>query len=239
MDALEAKYLAARAAVVARDCEAAFFGYEAALNGSVAVLCRSLDDAKALLSSESAVYGTFYHQRESGMRRAETSPIETQREASDVRLFPHYHKEIRYAALSLDGRGATAWGPCSLILKAAAISHRATAFWQNAVDFCNAVCPRQDEPIPPGFRAVWASRAKLAAAKGEPMVLSTTTAAEFPRILLEGARFVEVHIFGPFDRQSIEKVLVPAPTTRADRALVSGIRSVIKKAGLAIVVEEY
>jgi hypothetical protein len=193
---------------------------------------------KALLSSESAVYISFYRQRSSGGRRAEDTPIETQREATDVRVFPSYNEEIRFAALSLDGKGVLSYGRCSLVLKSIAIARRATVFWENAVDFCNRVCPEQTKPIPAGYRATWPMRAKLAAAKAEPRLDRQTTQEEFSRILLDGDYFVEVHIHGPFTRHSFDRLLIPRPVGKADRAMVSGIKDVIRKDGLGIRVEE-
>jgi hypothetical protein len=198
-----------------------------------------LDYVKALLSSDSAVYISFYKQRSSGGRRAEDTPIETQREATDVRVYPSYNEEIRFAALSLDGKGASSYGGCSLVLKSIAIARRATVFWENAVDFCNRVCPEQTKPIPPGYRATWPMRAKLAAAKAEPSLDRQTTHEEFSRILLDGDRFVEVHIYGPLNRHSFDRLLIPKPSGKADRAMVAGVKDVIRKDGLGITVEEY
>jgi hypothetical protein len=198
-----------------------------------------LDYAKALLSSESAVYTSFYRQRSSGGRRPEETPIETQRETTDVRVFPSYHEEIRFAALSLDGRGVRSYGACSLVLKSIAIERRTTVFWENAVDFCNRVCPKQTKPIPLGYRAPWALRAKLAAAKAEPVLDRQATHEEFSRILLDGDRFVEVHIYGPFNRDSFDRLLIPKPSRKDDRAMVSAIRDIIRRDSLGIKVEEY
>jgi hypothetical protein len=237
--ALEERYQTARSAALGRDRETIYLAYESALADSVAVICRSLDQVKALLSSESEVYINFYKQRSSGGRRAEDTPIETQREATDVRLFPSYNQEIRFAALSLDGKGALSYGRCSLVLKSAAIERRATAFWENAVDFCNRICPEQMTPIPPGYRAPWGMRAKLAAAKAEPRLDRQTTHAEFSRILLDGDSFVEVHIHGPLNRNSFDRLLIPRPSGKADHAMVSGIKDVIRRDGLGITVEEY
>src|SRR5262249_43274090 len=143
--------------------------------------------------------------------------------ATDVRVFPSYHRDIRFGALSLDGKGVPLYGACSLVLKSAKIARRATVFWENTVDFCNRVCPEQTKPIPPGYRATWPHRAKLAAAKGEPLLDSQTTPAHFSRILLDGDRFVEVHIHGPFNRDSFDRLLVPRFSSKADRAMVAAI----------------
>ncbi len=154
-------------------------------------------------------------------------------------MFPSYHEEIQFGALSLDGKGVLSYGACCLVIKSVAIARRTSVFWENAVDFCNRVCPEQNKPIPPGHRAPWPLRAKLAAAKGEPLLDRQTALSEFSRILLDGDRFVEVHIYGPFNRDSIERLLIPKPVKKDDRAMTSAIRDVIRKEGLAISVEEY
>jgi hypothetical protein len=236
---LDRIYQSAVAAATARSRADVLAKYEAVLADSVAVVCRTLDQAKALLSSESAVYTTFYRQTSSGGRRAEDTPIETQRAATDVRMFPFYFEEIKFGALSLDGKGVLSYGDCCLVLKSVAIAHRASVFWENAVTFCNRVCPEQDKPITAGHRAAWPQRAKLAAAKGEPLLDRQSTVDEFSRILLDGDRFVEVHIYGPFNRDSVERLLMPKPSTKADRAMVSAIRDVVRGEGLAIKIEEY
>jgi len=236
---LEKRYQAALLSIAERGGGAAFFAYETALADSVAVVCRSLDQAKALLSSDSAVYTSFYRQRSSGARRPEDTEVETQRQATDARMFPWYHEDIRFGALSLDGKGVLSYGACCLILKSVAIAHRTSVFWENAVDFCNRVCPEQTMPIPWGYRAPWSARAKLASAKAGPLFNGQTDPAEFSRILLDGDQFIEVHIYGPFNRDSIERLLIPRPSGKADRAMVAGIRDVIKGERLAIVVEEY
>ena len=216
-----------------------FSAYEIALEDSVAVICRSLDQAKALLSSESAVYNSFYNQVSSGGRRAEVTDVETHRQVTDARMFPNYHKDVCFAGLSLDGRGVVSYGACSLVLKSNVIAHRATVFWENTVDFCNRECPDQKKPIPPGYRATWPRRALLASVKAEPRLDPRPTLAQFPRILMDGDQFVEVHVFGPFTRESFDRLLIAKPATKIDRVMVAAIRDVIRKDGLAIKVEEY
>jgi hypothetical protein len=236
---LDKRYNSAVATAMARGRDTVFVAYENGLADSVAVVCRSLDRVKALLSSDSAAYSTFYREISSGGRRAEDTPMETQRATTDDRVFPFYQKEIRFAALSLDGRGVPSYGECSLVLKSMAIAARTSVFWENTVDFCNRVCPEQNKPIPPGYRAPWPMRAKLASAKGEALLNRQATIEEFSRILLEGERFVEVNIYGSFNRHSFDRLLIRTSSKKADRAMVSAIRDVIRGDGLGITIEEY
>ncbi len=238
-DELRKRYDSAVAAAAARSRGAVLASYENVLADSVAVVCRSLDRVKALLSSDDAVYSTFYREVLSGARRPADSPVETQRAATDARVFPQYQNEMRFAALSLNGRGVPVYGECSLVLKSMAIAARATVFWENTVDFCNRVCPEQNKPVPPGYRAPWPMRATLAAAKGEPLLDRQATTEEFSRILLDGDRFVEVNIHGPFNRNSFDRILIGTSPLKRDRAMISAIRDVIERDGLGIAIEEY
>src|SRR5258708_3096680 len=226
---LGVRYDSAVAAAAERGRKAVFDAYESALAGSVAVVCRSLEKTKALLSSESAVYTTFYREISSGGRRAEETPIETQRVSTDARVFPFYEKNIRFAALSLDGRGVPSFGECSLVLKEISIFGRTSVFWENTVEFCNRVCPEQTKPIPLGYRAPWRLRARLGAAKGEPLLDRQSTHEEFSRILLDRDQFVEVHIYGPFNRHSFDRLLIPIPSKNYERTMVSAIRDIISR----------
>jgi hypothetical protein len=230
---------AAKALAESRGAGGSFAVYETELADSVVVVCRSLDQAKTLLSNDSSVYISYYGHRASGGRRAEETAIEIQREATDVRMFPSYHDEVRFGALSLDGRGVRTFGVCSLVLKSFTIQQRTSFFWENSVIFCNRVCPQQTDPIPAGFRAPWPTRAALAVAKGEPLLTGLSTSAEFSRILLDGDRFVEAHIYGPFNRESVDRILLPKTLVRSDRAMVSAIRDVIRQHRLGIKIEEY
>ena len=237
--ALEVRYADAWLKTQVENKVSPFAAYETALVNSTAVVCRSLDQAKALISSTSAVYVNFYHQIDSGGRRAEETSVETRRQITDARVFPSYHKDITFGALSLDGRGVASYGACSLVLKSVVIAHRATIFEENTVDFCDRECPEQTKAVPPGYRATWTRRAMLAVTKGEPQIDAKTLPENFPRILMDRNQFVEVHIFGPFTRDSIDRLLVAKPTSRSDKAMMASIRDVIDKDRLSIRVEEY
>ncbi len=239
VNALDLQYSEAKKSATAGNRGALFDAYEAFLGASVAVVCRSLDLTKALLSSENVVYATYYQETEGAGRLSEDSLFDSTRAATDARVFPRYYKDIRFGALSLDGKGVPTYGACSMVLKSSAISLRTTVFWENTVDFCNRICPIQKEPVPPGYRAFWSTRARLAAAKGQPMLDRQSTVQEFAGILIDRDVFVEVNIYGPFNRNSVERILVAKPTDKADRAVLSAIRDVIKKDALGIAVEEY
>jgi hypothetical protein len=80
--------------------------------------------------------------------------------------------------------------------------------------------------LPPGYRATWEDRGILATAKLEPRLAPTTTASEFPAVLVgeTGQDFVEVHIYDKLNRDSIERIVARQPKTEADRILLEEIK---------------
>src|SRR5260370_12734062 len=136
--------------------------------------------------------------------------MDLQRWIADLIIFPYYQSEIRFAALSLDGIGATAYGDCSIVLKDVAISERATAFEENSVLFCEKhELGAAKLLLPPGYRSTWDARGILAVAKLEPKLTPATSAAAFAKLLLgtTDPDFVEVHIYGNLTPGTIEPIL--------------------------------
>lgn len=212
--------------------------FQAALRLSSAVLCRNISKTKELVSSDNELYATFYLLVGAGARRPEKSVIERERLVADELLFPHYKKQIRFAALSLDGIGVTDYGACSLVLKHLAINERATVFEENSLEFCRTHSLGVGRPVPPGYRAVWDERDLLGCAKLYSRLEATTTDDAFPTVLNSGKDFVEVHIYGSLHRRSLERIIVSGPLNRVDKALLSAIRGIFKKDKLSAIVQE-
>ena len=57
---------------------------------------------------------------------------------ADDALFPGYKEQIRFAALSLDGKGLSSYGECTLILRDHMIAHRASVLEGNLSCGCHA-----------------------------------------------------------------------------------------------------
>jgi hypothetical protein len=197
----------------------------AAVRTSKAVVCRSLHQVMALVSTDNELYASFYGQRRAGARRAEDTPVERERLIADNLLFPHYHEEIRFAALSLTNEGVQYYGPCSIVLSDFAFRNRTTVFEKNSVEFCRENRLGAGAPLPPGYRAVWDARDKLAAAKLHGQLKRDDTEKNFQRLLLSNvqqacADFMEVHMYGPIHRRAITDITVDSPATASDEALV-------------------
>ena len=186
---------------------------------------------------------TFYQSVESGARRPEDTATEDDRLLSDDLLFPHYKREIRFAALSLDGLGPASYGTCSLVIREVAIRERATVFEENSLYFCGDRGLGVGRPVPLGYRAVWDERDQLATAKLESLLKSGMQPREFTGILLRTSgktireEFVEVHIYGPLHRQSIERLVVRQPKRPAERAILKEIERKLKTASVGATVD--
>ena len=241
--ALAQRLKRAEATAAARGAGDVLAAFRRAVQGSQAVLCRSLSQVMALVSSDSAMYASFYDLVGAGIRRPEDSEVDRERLQADALLFPHYQKEIRFLALSLNGRGATSYGRCSVVLKDLAIRDRATVFEGNSLDFCKNNGFRR--PLPLGCKATWDKRDELAAAKLEPLLQPHMRDQQFAEILLRpsdeayGEDFMEVHIYGSLHRQSIERIVVRESSHPPHIAHLLDIKRIVREAKMGATMETY
>lgn len=243
--ALNRRLRDAEASALRRGCGELLPHFRAAiLRDSQAVVCRDLSVAQRLLSSENELYATFYQSVRGGARRPENNLHDPIRERIDIALFPHYHEHIRFAALSLDGRGLIGYGNCCIVLKNVSIEDRATVFEDNSASLLRKLKIGIADPIPFGYRATWGNRDILAAAKLSAGIETTTKATDFPGLLVQstpdrkGDSFIEVHIYGPFTVHSVERVLINSGLKRrANSVIATDLRRKLR--GFGIPVEAY
>jgi hypothetical protein len=241
-DALDKRYTAAKADALARGSDARLQDLEDALSGSVAVIARSESEIHRLATNTRQLYGTYYEQIEAGLRLPDNDEWSTAREIADTLLFPDYKQHIRFAALSLDGKGLSKFGECSFELREDMIAHRTSVLEENSVTFMerHGVKASRNPNVPKGFRAPWASRAKVCIAKLAARIDSSTGPNEYSGLLLsqgespEDDEFVEVHIYGPLTILSIAKVTVTTPKMRQRATVVRSLKSKLAKHGVAL-----
>lgn len=236
-EALNQRCFDAEISSKSRKCDAILIDFWQNVKNSKAVLNRSLSLVSSL-TSEGVLYKTFYKSVRSEGRLPEENRYDKGRSSVDSTLFPLYHEEMSFAALSLDKSGLKRYGPFTIILKEEVIQHRATVFEENSWDFCQRHKIVAGNPIPPGYRAIWQNRNYLAAAKLHSEVHKSTPRTDFPKILLNqtgGAdNFIEVHIYGPFNRHGIEKVVGPKPKKKADLVLWLSIKKKLEEVGATL-----
>ncbi|MCP4583479.1 MAG: hypothetical protein GY839_17865 [candidate division Zixibacteria bacterium] len=237
--ALDKRYTDALLDGEKRGCKDNILQFQEEIKKSKAVLCRSLSKIQEFVSSDNELYATFYQLVSAGAKIPEKNKYDPIRPIVDGMLFPYYHEQIRFAALTLNNSGAKGFGNCSIILKDDTINRRTTVFEENSIHFAQKKRLVATEPVPAGYRATWEHRDLLAAAKQADKIDNNTKACDFPGILLNsiGSKsddFIEVHIYGSISRQGVESLIVKKPKKKADRVILKSIKNKLKQIGVGV-----
>lgn len=125
--------------------------------------------------------------KEAGVRLPEGEQWDVVRELADTVLFPGYKKDMRFAALSLNGIGLSNYGSCSIALRDEMIAHRASVFEENSALFMerHEIKISRRPNLPKGYRAAWDERALLCVAKLSQKIDSATHSDEYSELLLK------------------------------------------------------
>lgn len=168
-------------------------------------------------------YISYYNALAISARKAAAAIYDSHRRAVDDKVHTGYRTEILNAALSPDGRGLTNYGPITLQLLGASIEDRASVMRENSFDFYDRYRLGDRNAVEePGWRSVWASRARLGVAHLEPAISAATADADLPDILLfngtarQDDRYMEVHIYGELSWQTLARVVLARPLTAAE-----------------------
>jgi hypothetical protein len=212
--------------------------FDLAMRKTVAVINVDLRYLAAFLTNDNELYSN-YSRAVGGQIRKPARPIDDkERLAVEGRLFGGYSREIRYAALSLDGRGLMSYGPYAMQLRDIALSDRATLLEENSYAFVSKHTVDLRRDLPAGHRAVWSNRHMLAVAKLGDRLTSGVAQRTFPAILLfsDGNRahdqFIEVHIYGPFDNRAVEAITGSSRVKgRVEQAFVGIIKDILSASG--------
>lgn len=212
---LERRYLSAIETLRTRG------GYEAGMRfehkvqtESRAVVNRTPAALLNMLNSEVDAFAPFSTLVEAGFRAPDASEFDQYRERVDAAFFPNYHRDMRFAALSLRPDGLSNYGSCCITIKESLIAHRATVFDQNTLIWLLTHNPPPNEMSfrAAGHRATWGLRGQLALAKKASVITGSMTDESFRSLLLSVGSdsrsddFLEVHIWGEMSVQCIEHV---------------------------------
>jgi len=164
--------------------------------------------------------------------RHQLGEVELKRLEIDQRLFGDCGKEIRYAALSLDGWGLSAWGPCTICLQEERMQNRVSLLEENTYKFVDKHPYSGGETYPPpGYRASWQERHELAIAKLFSKIQVGMQKEDFVPVVLDKpdsrteADFIEVYICGSFAQDAIKHAgIMEEPTDAIDKAFISVIQ---------------
>jgi hypothetical protein len=249
-EALEERYRNAVELSKADGREQALMLFDESVTESYAVVNVDLDILHQFITNDKTIYSTYGLLVEGEMRVPATAENDRDRATVGAKLFGSYAKHIRYAALSLDGAGPKSYGPYAFRLREIAIADRATLLEDNSYIFLSKHKIETRQEIPPGYRATWGERHKLAVAKLSQQVSSGATRPEHSKILLSGSgnrqtdEFIEIHIYGGFDNKAIESVRgssvikgSSSAQVKYERASISIIKDYLKRAGKAWIEE--
>ena len=125
-------------------------------------------------------------------------------------------------------------GLFTIVLSELSVRDRASVLEENSYTFVERNRITIGVPIPPGRRAPWGDRHRVAVAKLAAQLNKGTHSRRFPALLLftEGDRntdeFVEVHIHGYFNRRAVECINeLVAPTRDTEISDVARARDVL------------
>jgi hypothetical protein len=214
LEALEKRYKEKVGFAAGKGHDAKRIEFEEIIKKSMAVINVSLGYLHMFVVGNNTLYSSY--QLQTGGEVRDFAPDEFDRERLGVEgtLFGSYGRNIRYAALSIDGRGLKPYGDFTLIVSDTAIEERATLLEENSYRFIKThkiLAGDISRKMPRGYRAVWNDRYKLAIAKLLDKAL-LTTAENYAKIVLlsTGSRktddFIEVHIYGKLNNLSIQAV---------------------------------
>lgn len=207
---------------------------------SRAAIAVGLDYLTGFMTKSEELYSTYGLMVSGEVRKTASGINDKKRRGVEGFIFGSYAHEIRYAALSLDGKGLSSYGAFTMVLRDVAVRGRATVLEENSYKFYDKHKVDIPDNFPPGFRVVWGDRYKLAVAKLADRISAATTHPDFPGILLScsGDRdtddFMEVHIFGAFDNAAVETVVGNSKTSnKVEKAQVAIIKEKLAKMGVS------
>jgi hypothetical protein len=237
-EALDSRYSQALEDATHRGLRDNFLEIERLASGSHAVICMPLARLLPLSADSNALLATFSLQVDGESRVPSNTISDAVRTSVEQAFFPNYASSIRFGALSLNGRGQSAYGGCNVELKDVSVEARSTVFDSPLFEFVKQHNVNLAEPIPVGYRATWARKGRLVAAKVDCAsdVSTKEKAAEviLPPSADTNSECFEVHIFGPLNRNSISRVSMAQQKRRPDRALQRCILENLQDAGIAV-----
>jgi len=224
--ALEARFQSALARAGANGTTKEIDHLKNAMARTSAVVNCDLPFLRDFVTRPTTLYANYHRGVLAEVRKAAEADRDRDRVIADAVLFGSYSGAINMAALSLTDTGLSSYGPYSMKLRDLAVASRASLLDENSYTFVSNHRLTVGTPIPLGHRSTWKDRAILAVAKLADFITIGMDELSFRDVLLRdsGARgtdsFIEVHIFGTFDREAIESVCGPKLKQRSrDRAI--------------------
>ena len=237
---LNARVRMARASATAAGYDSVMDDFGISVLTSRAVIARPLRLLQDLIDTKHRTYSSYHKELSAGTRVASNNIFDLTRTQFENALFPNFYENICFAALTLDDCWVSWFGDYAMILKDPMIAHRATVFEENPFHFARRLKLSLTDTIPPGYRAVWDRRHDIAKAKLYSKLNSHTPKEDYPQILMnnskgsEDADYIEVHIYGPFTRATIDMIIGPRPRSGEDRIIWRKFKASAENIGITV-----
>lgn len=191
---------------------------------------------------EQGIFPTFQQLHHAELVFAGDDPNNNVRQIAEEATLPGCSRRITFAVLAIDEVGLSHYGNYSLIWQLEMVVHRTTLFIANCLTWRQENGMTLDSAAPPGNRATWEERHRLAVIKCAPQITSRTKPSSFPRILVRNRSkkdlydvFIEGHIWGFLTRMSLMKVICTSPeTSQAKRLMAAEIADELRKHGIDV-----
>ncbi len=237
--ALTARFNKAIDDAQARGIETVVSDFQRSVQNSVVTVNCDLSFLKDFISRDTTLYANYHQGVRAGTRKAAEEAFDRQRSSVDALMFGSMASEIVFGALSLTCRGLISYGPACMQLREVTIRERASLLEENSYDFVKRHGIRPERCKPYGYISIWSDRDKLAVAKHESSMTTSTTQDDYQGMLLfsDGDRtrdrFIEVHIHRSFDHKAIEKISCKQPTEALGEAIWAVVQDLSGRLGIA------
>lgn len=238
-DKLNDRYEASQSSIILRGLESVARDFEEAMQGTAAIMVRSIHDVIALASSNSS-FLTFGKSVAANVRNVVDNEYDQVRQSFEANIFPNYSEHIHYSILSLESSGYDCFGEIHCKLKTSMIEKRASLFEENPFKFFAKHEVLTHQKCPKGFRSTWGNRGVLSVAKLHQKLNAQSSAENYENILFSGnknsadADYIEVHIYGNINLTNIESMEIKGDCPPSLLACFDAYRDSIQKKGILI-----
>jgi hypothetical protein len=199
---LDSRYQSAKTKATAEGSAGRLSDFEIAVGNSRLVLNMNDNLLWNFLNDANLIYLNYFLMVDRGLILPKPIDQDVERMTVDTLLFGSYFQHIRYAALSLDGSGLESYGNISVTLVDTHLTEAVSFLEENAYRFKEGRVGVSSSTIPEGYLATWETRCKLAVAKLQENIKTSTEPSEFVKLMLQSTKdkrtdkYIEAHTYG-------------------------------------------
>jgi len=176
-----------------------------------------------IMHDPKSLYNNYEELVASGTRAPASMKDDALRNSIAGTIFGTYKKEIRYGAINIENKGLSSYGSAHCVLKIVSIKKRTTFMDENSYKFIKTHKIGHGGEIPLGHTCSWGYKERLALNKLSQYFMDYEEYEEILKKLLvstkdrENDEFIEAHIYGSFNGESIESIHLDEDVKREER----------------------